>query len=374
MKQFSQPGAVTWLVAIVVTCSVLFVFQKIVWLLVPGLLALMQYYCIRPVVEKGVRRGLSQNAAVNLVMGMFFLITLVLVVVAAIWIGARIADWQAGTARYVAGGQNLIRRTIASLEKGIPALQRAHLGAPFERPIDESAGEFAMKHLVPIAIGLLEWTPSLLLVPYLTYFMLKDGNRLKKYLVRGVPNAFFEKTLLLFELLDESLQNYFQGLLRLTLLDTISLAAGLWILGISHPLLLGLCCAVLAWIPYVGSIAGCIVVVLVAATDYPDRVGMAYGCLGLFLVVRLLDDFVYLPLTIGRKMHLHPVLGVLMLFLGTTVAGATGLVLALPVLGTVAVVGEVIAQIVTDKQLRARYRQAKGLATTISAATLRRTG
>ena len=374
MKQFSQPGAVTWSVAIVVTCLVLFVFQKIIWLLVPGLLALMLYYCIRPVVERSVRRGLSQNAAVNLVMGMFFLITLVLVVKGGLGIAARIADWQAGTARYVEGGQNLMRRTIASLEQRFPALQQAHLGARFERPIDESAGEFAMKHLGPIAIGILEWTPSLLLVPYLTYFMLKDGNRLKKYLVRGVPNAFFEKTLLLFERIDESLQNYFQGLLRLTLLDTISLAAGLWILGVSHPLLLGLGCAVLAWIPYVGSIAGCIVVVLVAATDYPDRMGMAYGCLGLFLVIRLLDDFVYMPLTVGRKMHLHPVLGVLMLFLGAAVAGATGLVLALPVLGTVAVVGEVIAQIVTDKRLRARYRQAKGLAAAISAAALRRTG
>jgi len=42
--------------------------------------------------------------------------------------------------------------------------------------------------------------------------------------------------------------------------------------------------------------------------------------------------------------------------------------------GTVAVVGEVIAQIVTDKRLRARYRHANGLAATISAAALRRTG
>ena len=374
MKQFSQPGVVTWSVAILATCLILFLFQKLVWLVVPGLLALMLYYCIRPVVERSVRGGLSRDASVNLVMGVLFLTTLVLVIVSSLWIVTRIADWQAGTSRYIDGGLNLLRRTIASLEGAIPALQRSHLGAQFERPMDEFAGEFAMKHLGPIAVRVLEWTPSLLLVPYLTYFMLKDANRLKKYLVRGVPNAFFEKTLLLFERLDQSLQNYFQGLLRLTLLDTISLAAGLWILGVSHPLLLGLVCAVLAWIPYVGSIAGCILVVLVAATDYPDRVGMAFGCLALFLVVRVLDDFVYMPLTIGRKMHLHPVLGVLMLFLGATVAGATGLVLALPVLGTVAVVGEVIAQIVTDKRLRARYRRARGLTVTISAAALRKTG
>lgn len=51
-----------------------------------------------------------------------------------------------------------------------------------------------------------------------------------------------------------------------------------------------------------------------------------------------------------------------MLFLGATVAGATGLVLALPVFGVVAVIGETVAQIVSDERLMARYRVAKQLA------------
>jgi len=51
-----------------------------------------------------------------------------------------------------------------------------------------------------------------------------------------------------------------------------------------------------------------------------------------------------------------------MLFLGSTVAGATGLVLALPLFGVVAVVGETVAQIVTDDKLMARYRLAKQMA------------
>jgi predicted PurR-regulated permease PerM len=172
MKQFSQPDAVTWSVAIVVTCLVLFVFQKIIWLLVPGLLALMLYYCIRPVVERSVRRGLSQNAAVNLVMGMFFLITLVVVVRAGLGIvaQARIGNRVPHTP---SRGVNLMRHTIASLEERSRRCS-GYLGAPLERPIDESARDFAMKHLGPIAIGLLEWTPSLLLL-HLTYFA-KDGN------------------------------------------------------------------------------------------------------------------------------------------------------------------------------------------------------
>jgi predicted PurR-regulated permease PerM len=206
-----------------------------------------------------------------------------------------------------------------------------------------------------------KWLPSLLLVPYIAYFMLSDSARLKKYLIKSVPNAFFERALLLFSRLDASLQNYFHGLLLLTLLDTVCLSLGLVVLGIGNAFWLGLAAAILAWIPYLGSAAGCILVVLVAATDFPEKTWMAYACLILCLVVRLLDDFVFMPLTVGRKLHVHPLLSVLMLFLGAMVAGATGLLLALPMFGVVAVIGETVSQIVTDRRLRARYKAARQL-------------
>ena len=117
----------------------------------------------------------------------------------------------------------------------------------------------------------------------------------------------------------------------------------------------------LAWIPYIGSVIGCVVVVLIAATDFPDKLWIPYACLSLFIGVRLLDDFVFLPLTIGRKLHVHPLLSVLMLFLGATVAGATGLILALPLFGVIAVIGDTVSQVVTDQKLRARYRAARQL-------------
>jgi predicted PurR-regulated permease PerM len=88
---------------------------------------------------------------------------------------------------------------------------------------------------------------------------------------------------------------------------------------------------------------------------------MPYACLLLFLGVWLLDDFIFLPLTIGRKLHVHPLLSVLMLFFGATVAGTTGLILALPLFGVVAVIGETVSQVVTDKRLRARYKTARQL-------------
>ena len=347
------------LVTILITCLVLYLFQKIIWLVVPGLLGLMIYYCLRPLAERLVLCGVRHETAVTIIVGVLLLITVGVVVRSVPPLLARVAHSQGSIEYYLAGGQNLLRRTIQALEEVAPALKRASLSRQVDLQIEQYTDQFAERHIGAITLGLLKWLPSLFLVPYLTYFMLKDSTRLKKFLIQSIPNAFFEKSLLLFARLDESLRGFFQGLLVLACLDTFCLASGLFALGVSPALLLGLAAAVLSWIPYLGSVVGCIIVVLVAATDYPDHPSIAYSCLALFLLVRLLDDFVFLPLTIGRKLHIHPLLSVLMFFLGATVAGGTGLVLALPVLGVVTVVGDIVAQVVMDRRLRLRYRAAR---------------
>ena len=185
-----------------------------------------------------------------------------------------------------------------------------------------------------------------------------------------MPNAFFERTLYLMHEMDKTARAYFQGLISLTILDTIALAIGLWVIGLSAPLLLGMVCAVLAWVPYVGSILGCLLVVLVAATDFPLDPWMAYGAIIVFVLVRLLDDFVFMPLTIGRSLRMHPLLTVLMIFVGGAVAGVAGLMLVLPLLGVAMVVGETIGMIVTDPRLQARWAHARRLRAEQAAADL----
>ena len=362
MRNFPQPGALTLLAVVLVTCLLLFLFQKIVWLVVPVLLTLMVYYCVRPILDALVVRGWNHKTAARCVWLVLQLITAAIIFAAAVGVAAKAGTWQNNLDRYLAGGENLIKQTAESLERVVPMFRRMSLAAHVDQRTREFTEQFAEKSLLPIAVLLLKWLPSLLLVPYLTYFMLTDSARLKKYLIKSVPNAFFEKALLLFSRLDASLQNYFLGLLLLTLLDTVSLALGLAVLGIGNAIWLGLAAAVLAWIPYLGSALGCILVVLVAATDFPEKTWLAYACLILCLIVRLLDDFVFMPLTVGRKLHVHPLLSVLMFFLGATVAGATGLILAVPVLGVIMVIGEALAQIVTDRRLTARYKTARRLA------------
>jgi predicted PurR-regulated permease PerM len=232
-----------------------------------------------------------------------------------------------------------------------------------------SSGNVA-EHIEPVAMGIAAWTPSLLLAPFLAFFFLRDGARFKRFIARAVPNAFFEKTLYLLHGVDQTLRAYFIGLIKLTALDTVTLAAGLWLLGFPGALALGFICAVLAWIPYVGSILGGLLVVLVAATDFPDAPAMAYWAIGLFGIARLLDDFLYMPLTIGKSLHMHPLITVIMIFVGGAVAGISGLMLVLPVLGVVMVIGETVGEVVTDPRLMARHRHARALRRKLASADL----
>src|SRR5258705_4343109 len=219
MKTFPQPGAVTLLAVILITCLVLFLFQKIIWLVAPFLLSLMLYYCVRPVMRALVVRGMRHETAAKLVWLVLQLMAATIVFAGGLLVVAKAGTWQNELLRYVAGGQTLLRETAGALERAVPLFQSMSLSAQIDQNFKQFTDGFAGKELLPVFLQALGWLPFLLLVPYIIYFMLNDSVRLKKYIVRSVPNPFFEKSLLLFSRLDTSLQNYFQGLLLLTLLD-----------------------------------------------------------------------------------------------------------------------------------------------------------
>ncbi|HWX21497.1 MAG TPA: AI-2E family transporter [Candidatus Binatia bacterium] len=361
MRNEPTPTLLSWLIIILVTCLVLLVFQKILWLVIPGLLALVLYYCMQPSVQSLVRAGLRHGTAAKVVAGLLCLAMLLPALFILSVPASRAAAWKGTLAHYVQGGLDFLGKTEEMLAQKMPMLRKSAVLHHSPANLDAAAEEFAEKYLGIFLLQLVHWLPSLLLIPYLTYFLLREGNLFRKHLIRNVPNAYFEKTLLLFDRVDKSLQSFFVGLMKLTFLDTACLAIGLWLIGVSFPLLLGLVAAVLAWVPYLGSIVGCILVVVVAATDFPNEPAVAYGCILLFISVRILDDFLFLPLTVGRSLRIHPVLSVLVLFLGAEVAGPIGLMLVLPVWGVVAVVIESLGQILADQRLHERFRQARQL-------------
>lgn len=347
---------IVWTAIVALTLALLLAFQKTLWLVVPALLALLLYYTLYPRVQALVFRGVERGHAATAIMLAFLGVVVVAAVLIAPQVAAHALDWQASATRYLQGGTRLLNHALVTLEAHVPSLAKAHLADAVARRLDRSVG--IVEYLEPVITGVAVGMPSLMLAPFLAYFFLRDGRRFKNLLCGAVPNAFFEKTLTLLHEVDGIARAYFQGPLKLTVLDTVTLAAGLWLIDFPAPLALGLICAVLAWIPYVGSILGGLLVVLVAATDFPQAPTMAYSAAALFVLVRLLDDFVYMPMTVGRNLHMHPLITVVMIFAGGAVAGVAGLMLVLPVLGIVRVIAETVGAVVNDPRLTARHRHA----------------
>jgi len=366
----SGPGPVAWAGIFAATCLLLLALHYILWLVVPALMALVLSYALYPPMRRLMFAGISRESAAAFVTVVFLIVLVTATLLLLAWAGARAEDWQAGVERYLRGGAVLLERTLAALEGRWAMLARADLAASVTTWLNEFSSTFAQRQVQPLVVSILAWLPAALLGPFFAFFILRDGRRFHGFIARAVPNAYFEKTLDLLHEMHQTGRAYFAGLVKLAVLDTVALGIGLWLLGLPGAWLLALIAAVLAWIPYVGSIAGCLLVVLVAATDFPHDPAVAYWSVALFVLVRMLDDFVFLPATVGKSLNLHPLVSVLMLFVGGAVAGVPGLALVLPLLGVATVVGAALSEILTDRRLRARHAYALRLRAAQAAADL----
>ena len=364
MKDASHTsGPSIWLVTIGITTLLLVAATKAMWLVVPFLLAIILYYILLPIVHRLVVFGVGREAAVALVAGGVTLLAVGIMIPLIPWLAAQSAAGEETLYRYLEGGRVLVDRTLVTLESQFAFLKTIGLHAEMSRRLAEFGDTFLQKQLGEALTGAAAWLPSLLLAPFFAFFFLRDGQRFLKLLIRETPNAFFERTIYMFERVDVTARSYFQGLLTLTAIDSLFLTFGLWLIGVPGAPALGVASAVFVWIPVVGTIAGCVMVVLVAATAFPTDPWVVYAVIGLFVFNRMVDNFIFIPLTVGRSIQMHPLPTVLMVAIGGAVAGVAGLVLALPLAGVVSAVVGTIWDIVRDPRLRARNAYTKALQT-----------
>lgn len=352
------PGLVAWGAILTATCLLLFICKKILWLVVPFLLALMLYYTLLPLARKMVLSGFSSRFAATTLSGAFLLLMIVAVLSFYPSAMANADLWQTALARYLTGGAALLQSLMHSLGNQFGFLRETALS---QETLLSLSTLFSDRYLGQFLLGVAGWLPALLLTPIITFFLLKDSAQLRKMLGNAVPNAFFEKTLYLMHAIDRTARTYFVGLMKIALLDTCIMTAGFAALGLGAPLLLGLMVAVLNWIPYLGPLLGLAIVLMITATDFPGQLPLVYAIIGLFAALRALDDLVFLPLIVGRSLRIHPLLTLLMFLVGEAIAGIAGLMLVIPVLGVLMVLGETTERILTDTRLQARHAHANRL-------------
>ncbi|MBX2824444.1 MAG: AI-2E family transporter [Gammaproteobacteria bacterium] len=357
-----------WCGVIAGTVASLYLINTFWWLSMPFILAFVICYISKPVLVGLNRRGLSQEQALlsYLVLGCVAILLVILLVLP--WLATQLYDLREEIPKFWTSLEAFFSSSASSLEAKFPGFKEAGLSDSVASGLQSFETVLVERWLPDVAYYVVSWIPPLLVVPYLAVFILKDGVKFKRLILRGVPNAYFEKVLLLFHNLDRQVKQYFRGLMAMTFLDTVTLAAGLYLIGLpwgmfglGQAIFLGLLSAVLAWIPYVGTATACLIIVMVCLAQAPGNLLLVLAAVLLFVVVRLVDDFLYTPMTVGKSLSSHPLLTVMVIFAAGYIGGVLGLLLAMPVLGIWMAMGDVFGQVWYDERLRARYRYTRQL-------------
>jgi predicted PurR-regulated permease PerM len=173
---------------------------------------------------------------------------------------------------------------------------------------------------------------SMVLVPFLTFYFLKDWRTLKAMVIKIFPYDKQELADRVLTDIGNMLCTYVDNMLKLCLVAAGCLTIGNYILGVQYTLVLGLLAMITEMIPLVGSVVGTVVAVFVALLQRP---ALALQVLILYLVYYQVDSQVIMPNLVGKAITLHPVLIILAVIIGGKIASVIGLIFAVPVLAII---------------------------------------
>ncbi len=169
---------------------------------------------------------------------------------------------------------------------------------------------------------------ELLLVPIITFYMLKDGKKLMTSFTNIFEGSARLRVKSLLSQMYTTLAGYIRGELFLAVDMFVIVFIAMTLFGVPYPLLLALLAGFAEWIPIIGPIMGAVpAIILASLIDLRLAVNVAlfYFCIQLF------DGQVTMPKVFGRCIKLHPVIIIAVIFVGGTLYGIKGMMLAVPV-------------------------------------------
>jgi len=174
----------------------------------------------------------------------------------------------------------------------------------------------------------LEVLTGIVLMIFVTFFLLKDGERIWAWLIKGLSPETRQRADNAGAAAWAAVVNYVRGTTAVAAIHAVFIGLALWILGV--PLLVPLVILVFiaAYVPLVGIlVAGALAIGVTLATKGWIA---AVILLVVFLVENQIESHLLQPLVVGRIVRLHPLAIILVLAVGGIVAGIAGAIVAVP--------------------------------------------
>ena len=314
-----------------------------IWLLgpilTPFLFSALLAYLFDPLVDRLERRGLSRTASVSVVFllpaGLLVAVPLLLVpllenqVRVLIETLPRAIDW---------GRDTLVPLLVEHLGIDPDLLDVQGLKRAVVDHWRQAGGIAAnvVSYATRSGFAVAGWVASVVLVPVVTFYTLRDWDRIVGFVHDLVPRDVEPTVSLIARQSDEALGAFLRGQLTVMLALGTIYSVGLWLCGLELALLIGLMAGLVSFVPYLGTIVGvsaAVIAMLVQTRDVLDLLPVA----AVFVAGQLLEGFWLTPKLVGDRIRLHPVAVIFAVMAGGQLFGFLGVLLALPVTAVLAV-------------------------------------
>jgi predicted PurR-regulated permease PerM len=178
---------------------------------------------------------------------------------------------------------------------------------------------------------------TLLLVPVVTFYLLRDWDVLVAWVRDMIPPRHLPLVTSLARETDEVLGSFIRGQLSVMAALALLYGIGLTLAGVKLGLVIGVGAGLISFVPYLGFVVGLVtasIAVLVQTHEWLPLVWV----LVVFGIGQVLESSVLTPTLVGDKIGLHPVAVIFAVMAGGQLFGFIGVLLALPVAAVVAVV------------------------------------
>lgn len=314
----------------------------LLWLLGPvlapfaagGLLA----YLGDPLADRLEARRVPRTIAVVLVFAAIFVALTLLVVLVLPLLERQIAALAAKLPEYLRWAQEtvlpMLRQTLGIEE----TFDLQAVGAALKQHWEEAGGFLAalVGSITRSSGVLVGWVANLLLIPVVTFYLLRDWDLLVARIRDLLPRRIEPVVSTLAAESDEVLGAFLRGQLLVMLGQGLIYSAGLWLVGLDFALLIGMFAGLVSFVPYLGAIVGVAAASLAAYFQFQELWQLLLVWL-VFGIGQAVEGMLLTPLLVGDRIGLHPVAVIFAVLAGGQLFGFFGVLVALPVAAVIMV-------------------------------------
>ena len=294
------------------------IFEKILSVLFPFILAFAIAYALYPFVKKLISAGLPKWLAVGTVI--FILIgflTLILILVVPMLYDQIVL--------FLSNISAFMTDISSKYELDLGVLQSSF--SDVSTDVIKTLGKYLSDGAINVVNTSISVLSTLIITAIVSVYILWDMDRIREFIkkkLKGYKNRSYKYV----TRLDQGISGYFTGLGLNILIQLFEYTLVFRLIGHPNFLILGVLAAVTTIIPYFGGLIVNIIACLIASV-------ISFKLFILTLIVCLvcpnIDGYIVSPKVYGKTNKLHPLVNIFAVFAGGILGGFWGIVISLPV-------------------------------------------